>query len=64
MDQGIEEAPVEIGSDAWIGANACILPGVSIGKGAVVGAGAVVTKDVPDCTVVVGVPARALRKRA
>lgn len=48
---------------AVIGSNATILCGVTIGEGALVGAGAVVTKDVPPNTVVVGNPARILRKR-
>ena len=55
-------APVVVKKGAWIGARAIILPGVTIGKNSVVGAGAVVTKDVPDNTVVVGNPARFLKK--
>lgn len=54
-------APIHIGNRVWIGSNATILPGVTIGDGAIVAAGAVVTKDVPACTVVAGVPARKLR---
>lgn len=54
--------PVRIGDRAWIGAHATILPGVCIGAGAVVAAGAVVTRDVPENTVVAGVPARTIRK--
>lgn len=55
---------LEIGHDAWIGANSLITPGCSrIGIGAVVGAGAVVTKNVPDFAIVVGNPARVLRYR-
>ena len=53
---------VEIQEDAWIGVGAIILPNVTIGRGAIVGAGAVVTRDVPDFTVVAGVPARTIRK--
>lgn len=46
---------------ASIGSGAVILPGVTVGRGAMVGAGAVVTHDVPEYTVVVGVPARVVR---
>lgn len=56
-------APVKIGDDVWIGTNVVILPGVTIGQGAIVGAGAVVTKDVPPYTIVVGNPAKSIRKR-
>lgn len=55
---------LEIGHDAWIGANAVVLPGCGrIGIGAIVAAGAVVTRDVADFAVVGGVPARVLRMR-
>lgn len=47
---------------ASIGANATVLPGLTIGEGAMVGAGAVVTKDVPAWTLVVGNPARVVRR--
>ena len=50
--------PIRIHDDAWIGADATILPGVSIGEAALVAAGAVVCKDVPPETVVGGVPAQ------
>lgn len=53
--------PIVVRENAWIGAGAIILPGVTIGKNAVVAAGAVVFKDVPDNTVVGGVPARILK---
>jgi len=53
---------VVISDDVWIGANAVILPGVTIGRHAVIAAGAVVTKDVPDYTVVGGVPAKVIKK--
>ena len=45
---------------ASIGSNATIVAGVTIGEGALVGAGAVVTKDVPDYSIVAGVPARVI----
>lgn len=50
--------PVRIGSGAWIGARATILPGVTVGAGAVVSAGAVVNKDVAPNSIVAGTPAR------
>ncbi len=53
--------PIRIGKNVWIGSNAVILPGVTIGDGAVIAAGAAVTKDVPENSVVGGVPARVLR---
>jgi acetyltransferase-like isoleucine patch superfamily enzyme len=49
--------PVVIKDDAWIGAGATILPNTTIGRSSIVAAGAVVTKNVPDFTVVGGVPA-------
>lgn len=52
-----------IGHDVWLGHNAVIMPGVQIGIGAVVGSGAVVTKDVAPYEIVVGVPAKPIRKR-
>ena len=61
---GDELNPLDIGNDVWIGANAVILPEVNrIGHGAVIGAGAVVSKDVPDYGVVLGNPARLVKKR-
>ncbi|KEQ28845.1 acyltransferase [Pedobacter antarcticus] len=53
---------VLIADDVWIGANCVITPGVSIGKHAIVGAGSVVTKDVVAYTVVVGNPAKMIKK--
>lgn len=54
--------PVTIGAGAWIGANVTILPGVTIGPGAVVGACAVVSRDVTANMLVVGSPARRVRR--
>jgi len=53
---------IEIDDDAWLGTGCIIFPDVRIGKGAVVGAGAVVTKEVPDFTVVAGVPAKPIKR--
>ena len=52
-----------IGNDVWIGQNAVILPGVHIGDGAIIGASSVVGHDVEPYTIVVGNPARPVRKR-
>lgn len=55
-------APIVIGKNVWIGANATVVPGVSIGDGAVIAAGAVVTKDVPANVIIGGVPAKIIKK--
>ena len=54
--------PVRIEDDVWIGAKASVLPGVTIGRGAIIGVSAVVVADVAPFTVVVGVPAREVKK--
>lgn len=56
-------APVEIGDYVFIGPRVIILPGVRVGRGAVIAAGAVVTKDVPEFTIVGGIPAKAIGER-
>jgi len=61
-EQGISTKPVVIGDDVWIGANAVILPGVTIGRHVVVAAGAVVTKDIPDYSLVAGIPAKVIKE--
>lgn len=60
--RGILCKPILIRRNAWIGAGATVLPGVTIGEHAVVAAGAVVTMDVADNMVVGGVPAKVIKK--
>ena len=55
-------APVNIGSDVWVGSGAIILPGVTIGSRAVIGAGSVVTRDLPADVLAVGNPCRVIRQ--
>lgn len=64
MYQGFEEErPVIIGDDVWIGDRVTILPGVQIGRGSIIAAGAVVTHDVPEYSIVGGVPAKIIKSR-
>jgi acetyltransferase-like isoleucine patch superfamily enzyme len=60
---GLDVAPITIADEAWIGAGAIVLPGVTVGRGAVVAAGAVVTRDVAPYTIVAGVPAAMIGDR-
>lgn len=60
--KGYVSYDVKIGKYVWIGTGAIILPGVNIGDNSVVGAGAVVTKNVPPGVVVVGNPAKIIKK--
>ncbi|WP_297819492.1 sugar O-acetyltransferase [uncultured Lactobacillus sp.] len=55
-------APITIGDNCWLATNVTICAGVTIGAGCVIGAGAVVTKDMPENSLVLGVPAKAVRK--
>ncbi len=59
--QSLVPGPIHIKKNAWIGANATILPGVTVGENAVVAAGAVVSKDVPDNSIVGGIPAKIIK---
>jgi bifunctional UDP-N-acetylglucosamine pyrophosphorylase/glucosamine-1-phosphate N-acetyltransferase len=60
---GVHKNPTEIGKGAFIGSDTMLVAPLKVGAGAITGAGAVVTHDVPPNTVVVGVPARAIRKK-
>lgn len=59
---GEKKNPTEIGEGAFIGSDTMLVAPIKIGDGARTGAGAVVTKNVPDDTLAVGMPARAIRK--
>ena len=61
LRNGLIGKPIHIKKNAWIGAGATILQGVTIGENAVVASGAVVSKDVPDNTIVGGIPAKILK---
>lgn len=60
--RGIIVKPVVIKKNAWIGAGATILAGVTVGENAIVAAGAVVNKDVPANTIVGGIPAKLIKE--
>lgn len=55
--------PIQIGAQAWVCADALVGPGVTVGEGAIVGAGAVAMHDVEPWVIVMGNPARALKRR-
>lgn len=61
--QAMDEAPVVIGPDCWIGRGATILAGTSLGAGCIVGANAVVRGSFPPYSIVAGVPARIVGTR-
>ena len=52
---------VHIGQGSWIGENVCVI-GASIGRNCIIGANSVVTRDIPDFSVAVGVPARVIKQ--
>jgi len=62
-EQPVRSRGIRIGRDVWIGANVSITDGVTLGDHAIVAMGAVVTRDVPDWTIVAGVPARPIGDR-
>ncbi|MDD5331737.1 MAG: acyltransferase [Candidatus Nanoarchaeia archaeon] len=60
-DLPIKEARVVIGEGTWIGTNVTILPGVKIGKCCVIGANSLVTKDIPEYSIAIGIPAKPIK---
>ena len=62
-DQGIVKTPVRIGEDVWVGVKASVLRGAQVGRGSVLAAHTVVRGQVPDHSVVAGVPGRVVRDR-
>lgn len=53
--------PIKVGNNVYIGNNVILLPGVTIGNNVIIGAGAVVSRDIPDNSLAVGVPARVIK---
>lgn len=62
LEQGVSVSKIIISDDVWIGANSVITKGISIGKHSVIAASSVVTKDVPEYTVVGGIPAKIIKQ--
>ncbi|MBO0422244.1 acetyltransferase [Enterococcus plantarum] len=60
--RGIKVEPIRIKKNAWLGTNVTVLPGVTVGENSIVAADSTVTKDVPDNVIVVGSPAKVIRK--
>lgn len=52
--------PIKVGNNVHIGTGVTIMPGVTIGNNCIIGVGAIVTRDIPDNSIAVGVPARVI----
>lgn len=62
IERHYSTAPIRIGDNTWIGEGVVIMPGVTIGDGCIIGAHSIVNKSIPNYTVAVGAPARAIKK--
>lgn len=62
MNQPLICKEVRVGEGTWIGEKVSVLPGVRIGRKCIIGTNAVVTKDIPDYSIAVGIPARVVKK--
>ena len=61
-NKGLEKAlPSVVGDNCWFGANVSVMPGVTIGSGCVIAAGSVVTPDIPEHSMIAGVPAKVIK---
>lgn len=54
--------PIYIGENVWIGESVCVLPGARIGRGSIIGSLSVVTKDIPQLSIAVGIPAKVIKR--
>lgn len=61
-ERKLVSSPVSIGNNVWIGENVSVLMGARIGDGCIVGAGSVVTKSFPDNCIIVGSPAKIIKR--
>jgi acetyltransferase-like isoleucine patch superfamily enzyme len=58
----MDDAPITIGDNTWLGGGVIVCPGVTIGENTVIGAGSVVIRDIPDHVFAAGNPARIIRR--
>ncbi|KPU52998.1 hexapeptide repeat of succinyl-transferase family protein [Pseudomonas fluorescens] len=61
-ERTLKGSPIKIGARTWIGEGVVVLSGVNIGPGCIIGANAVVTKNIPENSIAVGIPAKVIRK--
>jgi acetyltransferase-like isoleucine patch superfamily enzyme len=62
IERKLNNQPVEIGDNVWLGEFVSVLQGVKIGQGSIIGSMSVVTKDIPPYSIAVGIPARVIKK--